>query len=356
MGTGKLRKLKIGYLPISDNLCSAGDRRRLIFWANSRGHEIVTNIDQSVDLIVATVNSNFNSSCFQKKNVPLVFDLVDAYLSPLNTFDDFGRGFAKKLSGQIGGIVKPFSHHIKEFCGLSNAVICSSPEQKLLIDPYNPNTHAILDSHDEIEFIDPVKERIQISKNRKLLWEGQPATIRGIREIYPVLSEFAVENDLNFDFVTDVNYFQFLNKYVQRSTFKLLKKDLHGLSSRANVIPWSPNNLVNSSRKSFAAIIPIDVSIPMQRLKPENRLLIMWRLGLPCLTSPTPAYERVANQARTLTVCNNSSEWSEVLNQILNDPDFAFSQIEAGQNYVRENHTKSQLLKKWDFAIDSVMS
>jgi hypothetical protein len=102
-------------------------------------------------------------------------------------------------------------------------------------------------------------------------------------------------------------------------------------------------------------MIPIDLTIPMQRLKPENRLLIMWRVGLPCLTSPSPAYTRVSRKAGVVAACNSSEEWLENFNRFLNDPGFAFNQILAGQNYLRENHNKALLLKKWDLAFDSVV-
>ena len=49
-----MRKLKVGYWPLSSTLNSPGDRRRLIFWADARGHTIVTDLNQSVDVIVAS--------------------------------------------------------------------------------------------------------------------------------------------------------------------------------------------------------------------------------------------------------------------------------------------------------------
>lgn len=355
MGFRGVRKLKIGYWPLSKSLLAAGDRRRLVFWADARGHEIVTDLNQNVDVIVASENSDFNSPHFTRKSTPIIFDLVDAYLSPLNPYDDFARGLAKRFSGQISGVVKPFSHHVRDFCELSSAVICSSPEQEELIARYNFNTHVILDSHDEIVFIDPSNLEKQKANSQRVLWEGQPATIRGVRNIYPVLAELAKTNNLNFNFVTDESYFQFLNKYIQRSTLELLEKDLHAIADRVNIIPWSSTNLVECAHRSSVAMIPIDLSIPMQKLKPENRLLIMWRLGLPCLTSPSPAYVRVAHQAGVSAICNNLPEWAENFHQILDDPDFAHNQILAGQNYLRENHNQPLLLKKWDLAFESVM-
>lgn len=350
-----MRKLKVGYWPLSPTLNSAGDRRRLVFWARTRGHIIVTDLDRKVDVIVASENADFNSPFFARKQVPIVFDLVDAYLSPLNSYDDLARGFAKRATNQISGGIKPFSHHVRDFCVNSAAVICSSVEQQEVIKDYNANSHVILDSHDEIPFIDPTIHATSTAHGNRILWEGQPATIGGVGFISPVLSELARSINLSLDFVTDENYFQFLNKYLERSTLNLLKKDLKQIINLVRITPWTPDNLVECAKGSQVAIIPIDLSVPMQRLKPENRLLIMWRLGLPCLTSPSPAYVRVSRQAGVASVCNTLDEWSENLVRILHDPEFALNEVLAGQNYLRENHNQTILLNKWDRVFESVM-
>jgi hypothetical protein len=355
MDVDPVKKLKIGYWPLSENLKSPGDRRRLIFWAKSRGHSIVTDLKQTVDVIVASENSDFNSAFFSQRKVPVVFDLVDAYLSPLNSFDDFARGIAKRFSHQISGGIKPFSHHVRDFCLNANAVICSSIEQEEEIIRYNPNTHVILDSHDEIPFIDPAKRRISEYSKRRILWEGQPATIEGVNTISPALIELSKTTNFDIDFVTDQKCFRFLNKYIEKDTIELIEKSLECMIDRVRIIPWTLQNLVESAEASEIAIIPLNLSIPMQSLKPENRLLIMWRLGLPCLTSPSPAYIRVSREAGVSSVSNNLTEWFENLNRLLGDPDFALNEILAGQNYLRENHNESILLSKWDLAFESVM-
>ena len=350
-----MRQLKVGYQPLSSMLTAAGDRRRLLFWARNRGHEIVIDLTKKVDVIVASENSDFQSPHFTQKVVPVVFDLVDAYLSPLNPWDDFARGLAKKLSRQISGSVKPFSHHVRDFCLASNAVICSSPEQEAVIKPFNPNTHVILDSHDEIPFIDPKITRSTTSREDIILWEGQPATIRGVQQISSTLFQLSKEGDLHFDFVTDEEYFLILGKYFKMNTLQLLKKDLGPIIDRIRIIPWTPDNLVSSAKKSSISIIPIDLTVPMQKLKPENRLLIMWRLGLPCLTSPSPAYIRVASKAGVKAICDSPKVWLENFSILLDDPSFSLEEVLRGQNYLRENHNRKRLLNKWDQAIESVI-
>lgn len=350
-----MRKLKIGYWPLTKKLDAAGDRRRLVFWAQARGHTLVTDLSQKVDVIVASENADFNASVFRRGETPLVFDLVDAYLSPQNPIDDLARGIAKSLSGQITGTVRPFSHHVRDFCKNASLVICSSSEQEVVIHPFNAKTRIILDSHDEIPFLRLGQKSIEKSNSRRILWEGQPATIAGVEQILPTLTNLCKTNDLHFDFVTDEIYYKLLNKFIERDTFRLLQKKLHGIHNRVSVIPWSTNNLVWYAKKSIAAMIPINLSLPMQRLKPENRLLIMWRLGLPCLTSASPAYSRVATKAGVSSVCHTLEDWSMNFSRFFEDPKFASDEVLKGQNYLDENHNRSILLQKWDNVFESVL-
>ena len=350
-----MRKLKIGYWPLSPNLQSAGDRRRLVFWAQARGHEIVTDLNENVDVIIASEKTDFKSLIFLKRKSPLIFDLVDAYLSPLNPLDDLARGIAKKISGQISGEVKPFSKHVRDFCLEADAVICSSIEQERVIMPYNQNTHVILDSHDEIPFLKPLHPNQMKTREFRILWEGQPATIRGVRQISSTLTQLATTNDLHINFVTDQKYFQFLGTYFERNTLALLSRDLKEIHDKISIIPWSPINLVETARNSTVAMLPIDLSVPMQRLKPENRLLMMWRLGLPCLCSASPAYIRVSDAAGVSSTCENEGVWHMKFSNILNDPGFAYEEIVRGQSYLHEYHNRGVLLDKWDSVIESVI-
>lgn len=353
-----MTKLKVGYSPLSKNLSSPGDRRRLIYWAKARGHTLITDLNEKLDIIVASENSDFNSPIFSQRKVPIIFDLVDAYLSPLNPLDDLARGVAKKMSGQISGGIKPFSYHVRDFCKNVNSVICSSIEQEFEVKKFQDQTHVILDSHDEIPLLTPGTNNDQRSKEFRLLWEGQPATIRGVKSIVSALSKLQESNnlDLGLDFVTDESYFLFLNKYFRKETCKLLDPELRYVSRDMYLVPWSIENLVSKAKLATVGIIPIDLTIPMQKLKPENRLLIMWRLGIPCLTSPSPAYIRVAKQACTDTVCSNPNEWFDKLNQLLHSSKFSLNEVSKGQQYLAENHTSKILLHKWDAAVESAMS
>jgi hypothetical protein len=356
MALNVMRKLRIGYWPLSPDLKAPGDRRRLLYWANARGHSVITDLKQKLDIVVASEGSDFNSPIFDSIEVPVIFDLIDAYLSPLNSLDDFARGIAKKMVGQISGTVKPYSAHVGDFCKRANAVICSSREQENVIRPYNANTHVILDSHEEIDLVEPCFDAQSDRVRRRILWEGQPATLGGVRLISTELAKLALDKNLEFNFVTDERYFMLMNRFFRHNTLDLINTKLSLISPQSKVISWSPQNLLKTATNSTAAMLPIDLTVPIQRLKPENRLLIMWRLGLPCLTSNSPAYKRVALEAGVDAICAEPTDWYDKFSRIFSDPGFALDEVTRGQNYLKSNHNGQILLYKWDLAFESVLN
>ena len=163
------------------------------------------------------------------------------------------------------------------------------------------------------------------------------------------------ENDTKINFVTNEKYYKFLGKYISQSTFNLISSRLGAMVTEQNIVPWTVDNLRNSAELSSVAILPVLLSNPIQYLKPENRLLIMWRLGLPTLTSNTPAYARVAQKTGLDFICENNQEWQHKIDKVLSDQRYALEMVSIGQEYLRKSHNAEHLLKKWDSAIDSVI-
>jgi hypothetical protein len=61
------------------------------------------------------------------------------------------------------------------------------------------------------------------------------------------------------------------------------------------------------------------------------------------------------SKAGTTGTCNIDEDWKTNFEKLLNDRSFAYEEVERGQNYLRENHTSSILLNKWDEAIASAV-
>jgi hypothetical protein len=102
------------------------------------------------------------------------------------------------------------------------------------------------------------------------------------------------------------------------------------------------------------AVIPIDLSDPFAFGKPENKLLLFWRMGMPVLTSSTPAYVRAMELAGLDMSCANSVEWEikieEYLINNLARKDAAF----LGNNCVKERYCEEENLKKWDAMFETL--
>ena len=148
-----MSKLKIAYSPQSADLKHPVDRRRIVYWANQRGHEITTDLEAKVDVIVLSSRADITAWTRKRVRPPVVLDIVDGYLGKENLWRDWFRGAGKVLLGDASGYPRAYQDIIIEACSLAQAVVCETPEQKSTILPFCTNTHAILDFHEEFPLL-----------------------------------------------------------------------------------------------------------------------------------------------------------------------------------------------------------
>ena len=355
MGFKSMKKLKIGYVPITSDLNSPGDRRRLVFWAKKRGHHIELEDFSSVDLIVLSERSDLSMFIALDTKTPIVFDLVDGYLAAENSVKDFFRGGLKVLSGQLSGSVKNFSKTVADMCSRADLIICSSIEQKELVGKFSKNCHIILDSHEEIPNLAFKNIDYASTENFQLMWEGLPATLGGFETIYSNLESQFLSKAGTLNLVTNTSYYRLLGEHFPRPTESKVNSIFGKSSKKIEVWPWSIKNLVASSEISRGGLIPIHANNPIQYLKPENRLLVMWKLGIPTITSGIPSYERIEASTKLSFTCQTDLDWKSNINTLINNKDYAAEQVTLGKQYLLENHTEEILLSKWDQAIKSIV-
>jgi len=345
----------IGYVPISRDLSHPADRRRLIFWAKAREKKIEINDFSDCETIVFSETTDFQSIKKYKTKVKIL-DLVDAYLTPENHFQDITRGVLKHSIGNQSGWVKPFSYDVQNACKIVDVVICSSIEQAAVIRKYNSEVHVILDSHDEFQDIAFQQRDLMESEddNVRFFWEGQAATLDNFRGIEKPLLSIMKNREFILEVITDERYFLIMNKFFSMQTTNKLKKLDSDLKNSIKYHSWSVSNVNTIARNSHIALLPLNVANHFQSLKPENRLHIMWRLGLPCLVSDIPSYSRVASQINQRFTCTSSEDWERKIRMLVNEPGMRLEQVEAGKKYLASFHSTEQLLKKWDRVLEDV--
>lgn len=345
-------KLTIGYSSQVPDLSHPADRRRLVHWANQRGHTITTNLNAKVDLYVLSGRANFGNVEELQKKAPVIIDLIDGYLVNEKASIDFFRGFGKIASRQISGRARRYSTILSEAISLSDATICATVEQQEPISKLTKNSHVILDFHEEFPFL-PFKDSSFSQKG--LLWEGQAFTVDGLTQLEPLLINMSQNLGFGLSVVTDLKSPRYLGRYGTKNTLDRLGNLPNSLGDHLVVRPWSVSNVIEEASKSCISILPLKPSNPLNTLKPENRLLIMWRLGLPCITTPTFAYNRVMKEAEVPGICSTFEEWQTKIHELAFDVGARREMVEKGQSYIRQNHELNKTLHRWDEAIGSVL-
>jgi hypothetical protein len=336
-----MRRLKIGYFPLSQDLKHPGDRRRVVAWAAARGHELLINQNRRVDVVLMSERSDY-LNLSRAGSVPTVFDLVDGYLGIDDWRQDWAIGISKSIRGLVRTYPRSLRSILRETCKLSNLVICSSVEQRATILPFNSNVQVILDNHSEIP-------HLPFNRNSSLgiFWEGTIYTLGSLQKLVEQLS-MAPQM---FEIVTDVKYKRIGNSFFTADTVKRLNKTFIHHDFCLN--SWSVSNLLAARNRSSLAVLPSFVDSGLHLLKPENRLLIMFKLGLPTLTSPIPSYSRIESNLKTKITCNSIEEWADMILQFQNNPEMAEDQVLKGQKFVEENHNVEILFSKWDKAFET---
>jgi hypothetical protein len=347
-------KLRIAYSPQSLDLKHPVDRRRLIYWANKRGHEVVTDLETKADVLVLSGRADLAAWTRKQNRPPVILDLVDGYLGKEEHWRDWARGAGKVLTGQISGVPQPYRKIVSEACSLAQAVICETIEQESTILPFCKNVHSILDFHEEFPMLE--FNYGGVSRNfPSLMWEGLPFTAKGLLQLRDSIKEIARVHPLAIEMVTDPTYPLVLGKYLYRGTEGILKDIPKILGENFTLTKWSLEAVVATAKKSHLSVLPLDPNGALNPLKAENRLLMMWRVGLPVLTSPSLAYSRVMAATDLDGICSTPSEWYKKILQMIESPELRANSVERGQQYIRDTHAEALVLEAWDNVFESVL-
>ena len=343
---------RVLYFGLSPLRSVAGDRRRFVYYAKHRSFKIADPEDSNLDCIVTTENTDLSVIRRRYPHTPIIYDLIDAYLVSDTALDDALRSIAKFSTGQIKPTILPFTKIVARNCRLADAVICSSLEQRKLVLKYNKNVHVILDSHHEFQFM---KFRRKSLHHTSIFWEGTPYTLPAIGQYSAAFRKLADIHNFELNLVTDEFYFKYLGKFVQRNTLKSNRAVLQSLGCKYKFAEWSLENVIKTAENAKVGLVPVNVKSAFQSLKPENRMLIMWRLGLPCLASATPSHLRVSIEARLENTFEDSEALYLQLSNMLKSTEMQEENVNRGQKYLAENHNLDIFLSSWDKAIASVV-
>jgi len=340
---------RIGYFPYSSSLTAPGDRRRFVAYARARGLSFeLARPEEKYDLVVLSALADF-SVWPDYPHGKVVFELIDSYLAvPRTNFKQLFRGLFKYATGAYRYPVMDFKGAGVSMCQRADAVVCTTEEQKRQITAYCGNVHIVLDGHSSV--VRSTKQDYKRGEIFRIAWEGLPVNVVQLREIGGVLRELGSRHQLQLDVVTDVEMPRYFAQFGRVATVDVVRR----IYRNSTVHAWHEDTCAKVICESDLAVIPIDLTDPFVAGKSENKLLLLWRMGMPVVTSATPAYRCSMRNAGVNLTCTDAVDWLRTLKKLMVDEDLRREAGMRGKAYAEANFGESMVLAAWDSVFSSI--
>ncbi|HEV2079649.1 MAG TPA: hypothetical protein VGR19_07115 [Allosphingosinicella sp.] len=344
----RLSDARIGYGGYSADFRHPGDRRRFAAYAAQKGIGVErAQLGRAYDLVLLTHNADLTGWTHRKRahgDFKFVFELVDSYfVQHVSRFPRLLKGTARRLMGMETRLSADFLKTLIAACEAADAVICATPEQRAIIERYNPNVILSFDYFGGD--LEPPKADYSRSGKLRLAWEGQSTTLFNVNVIQHVLNELKEEVELHV--VTDPEVYRHFGRFGRHPSTDVLG----GIHCEKHFYPWEKESFSSHLKAADVAIIPIWPNHRMSNAKPENKLILLWQLGIPVLTSATPAYVRTMANAGLDMTCAGLDEWRAALRRMIHASPAELGGIaKTGQQHAATAYSEAEFQARFDAA------
>jgi hypothetical protein len=354
--------LRIGFVPFSRSVKHPFDLRNFLYYANRRGVKFeIVEPGGKYDVILLTPQVDLTVwSRYERNKAKIIYMIVDSYLS-VPRFDVKGslRGLAKYVSREHKYLQMSYSSAIKDMCRRADAVVCATLEQKRDILEYCKNVHVILDCH--FKAVRDVKTDYSIGSRVNLVWEGVPDNMPGLAQLNDVLAQLRKKHPISLHIITDLEHKKYMNKIWTKSTVQEARhlfgdvQNFFNTDSPVCLYQWNIEMFSRIVTKCDLAVIPLDPQNPLAMGKPENKLLLFWRMGMPTIVTASPAYVRAMEKCGLDLYCRDSADWQENLERLI--VDFAARKTAGtlGKQCADSVYGEDMYLEQWDRLFQSVL-
>lgn len=343
--------LRIGYVPYSYNIDSPSDKRRFCFYAKKRNIQFeIADSSKTYDLVYVGERGDISVwSRYYKGNTKIIYSLEDAYLSYPRNAKGILRGLAKFITRDNRYLQLDYRKAIQKMCQRADAVICSTEGQKQLILKFCPNVHIILDMHSYL--IHNVKSNYTCGDVFNFVWEGMPDNTQFLYEISDVLKYINSKYKVALHVVTDIEYGKYMRKYWKQKTKDITRK----IFDNVYLYEWNKHLFSTIVTACDMALIPLPLDDPFISGKPENKLILFWRMGIPTIVSATPAYSRVMQKCGLPMACRTQKDWVETIERYIKNESDRQDAGMRGRAFTESYYSEEQILASWDKLFLSVL-
>lgn len=345
-----IRKAKIGWALAKAGLDEPAYRRRFGYYLKQRNLSWeIADIKKTYDLVI--VHHSADLTAWQDYNrAKIIFDYNDDYLSAAgHDFKSIGRGMAKFLFRRWRKLELDYSMAYIKMMRHADAIICCTDVQEAQARKYCSNVYQILDMQSDPDWVS--KKVYTAGTAFNLVWEGLPR-FDGLEKLAPVLRTFQDKHNCALHVITSLRHGKYLNDVLQVDTKDELRRRLK--LKDVFLYEWNQYLFSHIVTACDLAIIPIDLQKPFWVSKPSNKLLFFWRMAMPTLVDPTPAYIKAMAECGLDMVCNSSDDWMSKLERFFVDEEVRQTSGGRAKIFVDEHYSEQKLLAKWDAVLASV--
>jgi len=347
----KLENKKIGYCPKSKDFSHPGDRRRFIFYAKRKNLQVeIAKPHQNYDLLILNQDADLSIWLnYKSEDTKVIFECNNSYLAIKKTeFKGLLRGLAKFITRKNKYLRFNYWKMLEAMCLRADAVVCSTDDQKSYIKPFCNNVQIILDAQDEE--VKRVKSDYEVKKIINIVWEGMAGNIYQVLQLKNVFSELEKKYDIALHFITDLEYYHYAGVYGKRITEDIV----NGLCKNVHIYEWDQKTFSDIVCSCDIAVIPIDLNNPLAKGKPENKLLLFWRMGMPTITSATTTYSLAMKKAGIDLTCYDNDDWFIRLEKCILDEDYRRSVGINGKRFADSEYSDEMIYQQWDSLISTL--
>ena len=338
----KLREKSIGYIPVSMDYSSAGDRRRFLYYAKHYNlNWEMADPGKDYDILYITTMGDISQWINYKKENPntvLIFDINNAFFFKKNILWNFARGISRFFLNRESKLYFNYNNVYHAMFKIADIVVCPTFAAKEYIYNYNTSVHISFDYFEDDIAIR--KSNFNPKKPLILVWEGMGVTAKHILNIAPVLEKF--KGKVKLRLITDKSY----------KLGGLLTVDVKQLFNKARFdyefFDWEKETFSSLIAESDVAIIPLNKSDILAYQKPENKLILFWQHGLPTITSNTPAYVNAFSKIDLNLTCENHNDWVRNIEYFLSKKFDYDVHMESVDEYLTQYRSRDCFMRVWD--------
>jgi glycosyltransferase involved in cell wall biosynthesis len=341
--------MRLGYAPYDRTLDAPGDRRRFVAWARARGveFELVDRPKAGIDVAVVCTVADLPRWRHAPPGMKVVYDITDDYLGlPETGLKNRARGVAKFLAGELSRPTLRYRQIMVEMCKRADVVVCTSEDQRHNVEELagSCDVRIILDCYDPE--IAGLKRDYSASAGPRLAWEGLAVNVGTLALLREPLAQLPPELRPTVHIATQPVFHRYARRFGRCSAQAVAERALPDVSIVLH--PWDRFDAAHIVAACDVAVIPLPLDDSFARSKSAQKLVSWWAMGMPVVTSATPAYSQAMRAAGLNTACRTIDDWGHALGTLLADEAARRAAGEAGRTYVERHASREIMLSRWD--------